>query len=119
MLASSSCMAATISYVERPPRKPASTSAARIAPSSTQDELGFRHCLQLTITGPARQVVEAARAGHDRLLGCEPFMHLNAFRDRFAAFDFGILDVHRPDAELLVADQALVVRGHVVLDEVG
>src|ERR1051325_9827024 len=67
----------------------------------------------------ARQMVEPACARNDRLFGREPSVGGYSFRDRFARFDIGSLDIDRADPELLVSQQALEGVGPVVLDHVG
>jgi hypothetical protein len=51
----------------------------------------------------ARQMVEPAAARNDRLFGREPSVGGYPFRDRFARFDIGSLDIDRADPQLLVS----------------
>jgi hypothetical protein len=50
----------------------------------------------------ARQMVEPACAGNDRLFGRKPSVDGYSFRDGFTGFDIGSLDIDRADPELLV-----------------
>src|SRR5437868_2227599 len=64
-------------------------------------------------------MVEPACARNNRLFGREPSVGGYSFRDRFARFDIGILDIDRADPELLVPQQAIERISPVVLDHVG
>src|SRR4051794_14769679 len=44
------------------------------AHSSAEHTFGFRHCEQLSERGASRQMIEAARTRHNRLLRREPFV---------------------------------------------
>src|SRR2546423_899600 len=66
----------------------------------------------------ARQMVEPAAAHNDRLFGREPSVGGYPFRDRFARFDIGSLDIDRADPELLVPQQALERVAPIVLDHI-
>jgi hypothetical protein len=62
-------------------------------------------------------VIQAAGTGDDGLLRDQLAVSHDALRHEFAGFDFRILHIDGADAELLVAEQALIVVRHVVLDE--
>jgi hypothetical protein len=53
------------------------------------------------------------------LLRCEPTEYLDAARHQFSRLDFGILHIDCTDAELPVAQSALVMMRHVVFDQIG
>ena len=64
------------------------------------------------------QMIEAARAGYDGLLRRQPTMCCDPVGDQLAAFDVRGLHIDGADAELLVAEQTLIVRRHIVFDEI-
>ncbi len=64
------------------------------------------------------QVIEPARACDDGLLGGKPTVRPDAPRDGFPTLDLWVLDIHGSHAELPVTNEALVMMGHVVLDQI-
>src|ERR1700741_4470733 len=63
-------------------------------------------------------MIETAGARDGRLLRLEPGVAFYPGRYLLPGFDIGCLHVHRPDGELFVTEQTLVMRHHVVLDHV-
>src|ERR1700751_863754 len=61
-------------------------------------------------------MIEPAGARDELLLWLEPVVDFDPVRYLLPGFDIGCLHVHRPDGELLVTEQTLVMRHHVVLD---
>src|ERR671912_739111 len=102
------CFTAT-PYIER---------RSRLIASASEQTFSLRHRHQLAKRNPTRQVVEPAGTGDNRLFGRKPTVAADARRDRLAGLDLRVLHIHRADADLSVAQQAFVVAGHVMLDQV-
>ena len=64
------------------------------------------------------QMVEAARTGYDGLLRRQPTMRCYPVGNQLPALDVRGLHIDGADAELFVAEQSLIVRGHVVFDQI-
>jgi len=66
----------------------------------------------------ARQMVEAARARDDRLVGCQPRIGSDPFGNQSASFDVRGLNIDCPDAELFVSKKTFELAHPVMFDKV-
>src|SRR4051794_16699780 len=64
------------------------------------------------------KVVKSARTGDDRLLRRKPAMYRDTLRHLLSGFDVGCLHVDRTHAELFITQVALVMRCHVVFNQI-
>src|SRR4051812_22211826 len=89
-------------------------------PACASDEnfLGLDHGTKLAQGDMTGKVIEAARARDECLFGGKPAMRANALNHLFRRLDVGSLHVNGAHPELLVAQIRLVMRRHVMLDEV-
>ena len=90
-----------------------------VIPSATgQDRLRFSHCPHFAKRNVPRKMIEAAGAGDDRLFGREPSMRFDPLHHLLSGLDIGGLHVNGADTKLFVAKVLLVVRRHIVFDEI-
>jgi hypothetical protein len=64
------------------------------------------------------EVIETARTSDDGLFRCEPSIGLDPIGYQLTCFDIGGLHIDRSDTKLLIAQQPLVMSGHIVLNQV-
>jgi hypothetical protein len=64
------------------------------------------------------QMIEAARTGYDGLLRRQPGMCCDPVGNQLPALDIWGLDIDSAYAELFITEQILIVRGHIVFDEI-
>ena len=64
------------------------------------------------------KVIEPARAGDDGLLGREPRVRPDPLGYLGGGLDVGRLHIDRADPQLLVAEKAFEMVGHIVFDQI-
>jgi len=85
---------------------------------SGQNGFGFRHRPKFSQGYMSWQMIEAARTGYDGLLRGQPSMCCDPIGNQLPVLDVGGLHIDGAHAELFVPEQTLIMRGHIVFDEI-